>query len=88
MRLRIGLNTGAVVAGVIGRHKFIYDLWGDAVNVAARMESHGVTGRVQVSEATHRLLAGTYGFDSRGLIEVKGKGPMPAYLLKPALLAA
>ena len=88
MRLRIGLNTGAVVAGVIGRHKFNYDLGGDAVNVAARMESHGVAGRVQVSEATHRLLAGAYGFDSRGMIEVKGKGQMQAYLLKPAVLAA
>ena len=58
------------------------------MNVAARMESHGVAGRVQVSESTHRLLAGAYGFDSRGLIEMKGKGQMRAYLLKRALLAA
>jgi class 3 adenylate cyclase/HAMP domain-containing protein len=82
LRLRVGLNTGPVVAGVIGTHKFIYDLWGDAVNTAARMESHGVPGRVHVTEATYACLAADFVFDARGEIEVKGKGRMRTYLLK------
>jgi class 3 adenylate cyclase len=75
------MSTGPVVAGVIGTRKFAYDLWGDTVNTAARMESHGVAGEIQVSEATYRKLAGRYRFEERGMIEVKGKGPMAAWLL-------
>jgi adenylate cyclase len=82
LQLRIGINSGSVVAGVIGKKKFIYDLWGDAVNIAARMESHGIPGEIQVSQATYELLKGSYIFEERGLIGVKGKGPMRVYLLK------
>jgi class 3 adenylate cyclase len=78
---RIGINTGPVVAGVIGRQKFIYDLWGDAVNTASRMESHGIPGEIQVTEAVHARLADRYELTSRGTITVKGKGEMPTWLL-------
>ena len=81
LRMRIGLHSGAVVAGVIGTHKFIYDLWGDTVNVAARMESHGVPGQVQVTRATADLLRERFTCELRGMVEVKGKGPMEAFLL-------
>jgi len=80
-QLRIGINTGPVVAGVIGLRKFIYDLWGDAVNVASRMESHGVGGKIQVTEATYHLLKHEYDFVKRGVIQVKGKGDMLTYFL-------
>lgn len=79
--LRIGINTGAVVAGVIGTKKFIYDLWGDAVNVASRMESHGVPGEIQVSEATVEHLKHQYNFQPRGIMEIKGKGRITTYFL-------
>ncbi len=81
MQLRIGLNAGSVVAGVIGERKFIYDLWGDAVNVASRMESHGVPGAIQVSEEIYNHLQTTHLLQPRGVIEVKGKGPMRTWLL-------
>jgi adenylate cyclase len=81
LRLRIGLHTGPVVAGVIGRRKFAYDMWGDAVNVASRMESQGVADRIQVSLDTYDLLQGRYRFRFRGTIEVKGRGEMAAYFL-------
>ncbi|MEB3277297.1 MAG: transporter substrate-binding protein [Lyngbya sp.] len=81
-RLRIGINTGPVVAGVIGTRKFIYDLWGDAVNVASRMESHGEAGKIQVTQATYTLLKDEYLFEERGLIQVKGIGRMVTYWLK------
>jgi class 3 adenylate cyclase len=78
---RIGVNTGPVVAGVIGRQKFIYDLWGDAVNTASRMESHGIPGEIQVTEAVYERLADRYVLTPRGTIAVKGKGDMPTWLL-------
>ncbi len=81
IRLRIGLNTGPVIAGVIGRRKFIYDLWGDTVNVASRMESQGEPGAIQVTETTFRLLQDSYRLTPRGAIDVKGMGPMRAYWL-------
>jgi adenylate cyclase len=78
--LRIGIATGPVVAGVIGKRKFSYDVWGDTVNLASRMESHGVPGRICVSEATYQQLEGRFAFETRP-IEVKGKGLLPTYLL-------
>ncbi len=86
LQIRIGLHTGPVVAGVIGKSKFAYDLWGDAVNTASRMESHGSPGRVHVSEKTALALAELDGFEieERGVIEVKGKGQMKTYWLNAA----
>jgi adenylate cyclase len=81
LTIRIGIDTGPVVAGVIGRHKFTYDLWGDTVNTASRMESQGVPGRIQVTEATYQRLRDRFDFEDRGEIEIKGKGRLRTYLL-------
>jgi len=81
LALRIGINTGPVVAGVIGTQKFIYDLWGDTVNVASRMESQGEPGRIQVTAAIYERLQSKYVFEERGLISVKGRGEMKTYWL-------
>jgi class 3 adenylate cyclase len=81
LSIRIGVHTGPVVAGVIGKNKFIYDLWGDTVNTASRMESHGVPGRVHVTEQMRALLDAAFTFEDRGTIEVKGKGLMQTFLL-------
>ncbi len=90
LQIRVGIHSGAVVAGVIGQRKFAYDIWGDTVNVAARMESHGVAGRVQISADTAEIIASDFDLEPRGEIEVKGKGTMTAYLVnaeKVAVLA-
>ncbi len=80
--MRIGIHSGPVVAGVIGKSKFAYDMWGDTVNTAARMESHGVAGGIQVSKVTRDLLKHIFEFEDRGELEVKGKGRMCTYLLR------
>ncbi|MEU8224187.1 adenylate/guanylate cyclase domain-containing protein [Kribbella sp. NPDC048915] len=81
LAVRIGIDSGPVVAGVIGRRKFIYDLWGDTVNTASRMESHGVPGEIQVTGRVAAALGPEFAVRPRGAIEVKGKGPMRTYFL-------
>ena len=81
LAVRVGINTGSLVTGVIGKRKYAYDLWGDAVNTAARMESHGLAGEIQVTRPTYERLRERYELRPRGTIEIKGKGPMETWLL-------
>jgi len=81
LQMRIGIDTGPAVAGVIGKRKFIYDLWGDTVNTASRMESHGIPGRIQVTDFTRQGLSETFMLEERGIIDVKGKGEMHTWFL-------
>jgi class 3 adenylate cyclase len=78
---RIGVNSGPVMAAVVGRHRFTYDVWSDTVNTASRMESSGAPGRIQVTEETYHRLFPTYKFECRGQIDIKGKGPMTTYFV-------
>ncbi len=89
VRIRIGMNCGPVTAGIIGTKKFAYDLWGDTVNIASRMESHGIANAIQVTESTYKRLRHKYAFQRRGIIHVKGKGALCTYFLvgrRPAKL--
>jgi class 3 adenylate cyclase len=88
VRFRIGMHCGPVVAGVIGTKKFIYDIWGDTVNLASRMESHGVPGQIQVSGAIEQRLRANFRFEPRGIVDVKGKGPTPTWFLVGATTGA
>ena len=87
LAFRIGINSGPVVAGVIGRKKFIYDLWGETVNMASRMESHGQSGVIQITRNTFDLVSGEFDCEARGTIEVKGAGRVETWCVtgrKPA----
>ncbi len=82
IQFRIGVHSGPVVAGIIGHRKFSYDLWGDTVNIASRMESHGVPGEIQISRATKELIADSFTCERRGLIELRGKGELETWFLR------
>src|SRR5689334_25319941 len=81
LELRIGINSGPVVAGVIGRKRFLYDLWGDAVNMASRMESQGTPGQIQVTRPTYELLCDEFELEPRGEVAIKGKGTVETWYL-------
>jgi class 3 adenylate cyclase len=82
LSMRVGLHSGEVVAGVIGRRKFSYDLWGDTVNTASRMESHGAPGRVHISQRTRKLLGEAFVCTDRGTVAIKGKGEMRSFWME------
>jgi guanylate cyclase len=88
LEVRIGINSGPVVAGIIGRHKFSYDLWGDVVNTASRMQSEGVPGAIQLSSVTYELIRNQFVCEPRGVVDVKGKGEMDTYILVSRRTAA
>lgn len=81
LAIRIGVSSGPVIAGVIGHRKFSYDVWGDTVNMASRMETHGIAGRIQVTHDVYKRLRDRYDFEERTTIDVKGKGPVSTYIL-------
>jgi class 3 adenylate cyclase/CheY-like chemotaxis protein len=88
LQIRVGMHTGPVVAGIIGTHKFIYDIWGDTVNTASRLESHGAADRISVSAETYRRLQEVYAFEPCGVVMLKGKGPTETYFLQGKRAAA
>jgi adenylate cyclase len=81
-RVRIGVHTGPVIAGLIGRHRFVYDVWGETVNIASRLESQGVADRMQISEATRRALRASWELEPRCTVELRGVGKMETYLVR------
>ncbi|HUF38667.1 MAG TPA: adenylate/guanylate cyclase domain-containing protein [Anaerolineales bacterium] len=84
LQIRIGMNSGEAVAGIVGTTKFHYDLWGDAVNIAARMESHGVPGKIQIARGSYERIKDRFACTSRGQVDIKGKGPMETWFLSRA----
>ena len=84
INFRIGINSGSVIGGVIGKRKFVYDVWGDAVNVASRMESHGLGNAIQITRHTYELIKDEFECEPRGALQVKGKGEMDVWLARSA----
>lgn len=82
IQFRIGINSGSLIAGIVGKKKFQYDVWGDAVNIASRMESHGVPGKIQITQTTYNLIEDKFICNPRGMVELKGKGQMATWFLK------
>jgi len=85
LSIRIGIHSGPVIAGVIGKNKFTYDIWGDTVNIASRLESHSESGKIQVSEITYYMIKDKFKFEERGMVELKGKGEFKTYFLVDVL---
>ncbi|TIQ24002.1 MAG: adenylate/guanylate cyclase domain-containing protein, partial [Mesorhizobium sp.] len=81
-RVRIGIHSGSVVAGLIGRHRFVYDVWGETVNIASRLESQGVADRIRISEATRRALHGHWTLEPRSALDLRGIGTIETYLVR------